>query len=321
MRRPTGLEPHSWIRPSKGPASSFGGWPWIVLVSILFCGFIYARPQATFIIPTAEQIAEERWNETMAGIRQMVETYDGEVGLYIKDLNTGRTFEHNSDRPFISASLIKVPIMAAAFEAVKSGKLSLSETISYSRKYKRGGSGRLKWSRTGVKYPTSYLIYEMITKSDNTATAMLINKLGYDYLNASFAKFGLEETRIAKTGMSLSSRLDPALDNYTTPREMASLLEKIYRREMVSESLSDLMLEIMKGADHPTRLAKRLPHEWKLARKTGLLRKSCHDVGILFTPQGDYIICVLTGKNPTYSKAKGLIASVGEKTYEFLGRT
>lgn len=321
MRKGLRLEPNTWIRPLKEGSSPVRGWPWLLLVSIIFCAFFYTRPHASFEVPQATQLQDERWNQTMASIQQMVEAYDGDVGLYIKDMRGGRTYEHNADRPFISASLIKIPIMAAVFEAVKTGRVSLSDGISFKKKYRREGSGHLKWARSGTKYPLSYLTYEMITKSDNTATAMVIGLLGYDYLNARFSEFGLKATRIAPTGMSLASRLDPSLDNYTTAREMASLLEKIYKREMVSESLSDLMLEIMKGADHPTRLAQRLPHEWKLARKTGLLRKSCHDVGIVFSPQGDYIICVLTGQNPNYAQAKGLIASVGEKAYACLNRS
>jgi beta-lactamase class A len=79
------------------------------------------------------------------------------------------------------------------------------------------------------------------------------------------------------------------------------------------------MLEIMKGASYSRgRLARDLPNDFKLARKTGLLRKNCHDMGIVFTPDGDYIICVLTGRNKNYEVAKGLISSVGRKAYEYM---
>ncbi len=147
---------------------------------------------------------------------------------------------------------------------------------------------------------------------------MVIDLLGYDYLNSRFSDFGLNVLRIAPSGMSLASRLDPSLDNYTTAREMGFLLEKIYRHEIVNDGLSDLMLEIMKGANSRTRLARYLPADWKIARKTGLLRKNCHDVGIVFAPEGDYVLCVLTGQNRTYENAKGLIASVGRQTYEYI---
>jgi beta-lactamase class A len=150
---------------------------------------------------------------------------------------------------------------------------------------------------------------------------MVIDLLGYDYLNQRFEQMGLRATRIAPTGMSLADRLaDPALDNYTTPKEMASILEKIYNHQMVTDGLSDLMMEIMKGANSRTRLAKNLPHDWQFARKTGLLRKNCHDVGIVFSPEGEYVLCVLTnGNTENYKVAKGLISSVGKQAYDYIG--
>lgn len=255
---------------------------------------------------------------TMADI---ISHYEGDVGVYIKDLKTSRVYAHNADDAFISASLIKLPIMIATFEAIWQGKLNLNTKIKLQRQNRRDGSGRLKWAHTGVTYPVSQLIYMMMTRSDNTATAMLIDQVGYDYLNQQFKQFGLVATRINPSGMSLANHLTPSEDNYTTPREMGLLLEKLYKHELVNDGLSDLMLEIMKGADSKSRLAEHLPAQWKFARKTGLLRKNCHDVGIVYTPQGNFIICVLTGQNRTYHKAKGVIASIGRTAYNYLGNS
>jgi beta-lactamase class A len=298
-------------------------WWWGALVLILGVFFFAGRPrkeaQAMPVLPTTDA----RWDLMVANIQSTVERYNGDVGIYIKNLKNGRSYEYNVDHEFVCASLIKLPIMAATFEAIKEGKISLNTRIKFKSNCRRDGSGTLKWARSGVYYPLSYLIYQMITKSDNTATALIIDQLGYDYLNRQFESLGLQATRIAPTGMSLASRLaDPALDNYTTPREMGNLLEKIYKHQVVSDGLSDLMLEIMKGANHRTRLAKDLPRDWQFARKTGLLRKNCHDVGIVFSPEGDFVICVLTnGRTQNYKVAKGLISSVGRKAYEYMSQS
>lgn len=302
----------------KTSSSTGISWWWLGVVFMLVGFYLHSsHPPAA---PTKDiLLSDSQWNEMVSNITQIAQTYNGEVGLYIKDLKTGRTFEHNADQRFVCASLIKVPIMVAAFQAIKEGKISLSTRMTYNRKFRREGSGYMKWAKSGLQYTVSYLIYSMITRSDNTATAMIIDLLGYDYLNERFAEAGLRETRIAPSGMSLASYLDPSKDNYTTPLEMGNLLEKIYKHEAVSDGLSDLMLEIMKGAAmHRSRLARDLPDDWKLARKTGLLRKNCHDVGIVFTPEGDYIICVLTGRNKDYQVAKGLISTVGKKAYEYI---
>jgi len=256
-----------------------------------------------------------------ASLSDVVNHYDGAVGIYIKDLQSGRTFEHNSDDAFISASLIKLPIMIATFQSIWEGQMSLSNKLALKRQLRRDGSGSLKYAHTGVSYPMSHLIYAMMTRSDNTATAMIIDKLGYDYLNKRFREMGLQATRIHPSGMSLASRLNPSKDNYTTPREMGLLLEKLYRHQMVNDGLCDLMLEIMKGADSRSRLAEHLPAQWKFARKTGLLRRNCHDVGIVYTPQGDFVICVLTSQNKNYRRAKGFIASIGRTAYNYLGNS
>jgi beta-lactamase class A len=101
---------------------------------------------------------------------------------------------------------------------------------------------------------------------------------------------------------------------------MAYLLEKIYRRELVSPEASDQMLDIMKHQHLRDRLPRFLPTGWEIAHKTGLLRKACHDVGIVFSPKGDYLICVLTSHDSTYKMAKRFIATVGRITFDYYGR-
>ena len=285
---------------------------------------LFARPLRTasaVTTPAPASIVDQRWERMVASITDRTSSFDGEVGIYIKDLATGRTYELNSRRPFVAASLIKLPIMAALFADVEEGIVRLDGSLRYTRKYRRDGSGILKWARDGSRFTISALVATMISKSDNTATAMITHLMGFDHLNQRFDQFGLTETRIHPTGMSLASRLDPALDNWTTPEEMGRLLEKIYRHKLLrNDGLSDLMIEILKGANSRSRLARDLPVHWQLARKTGLLRKYCHDCGIVFSPEGDYVICVMTGESRTYARAKGFISDVGKQTYDYFAR-
>lgn len=297
-------------------------WFWAALIGATVAALLFGRPFRTAsAVSTQAPVVDERWNQMVASLTDRASHFDGDVGIFIKDLRTGRTFEHNANRRFLSASLIKVPIMAALFADVEEGRIRLDGSMTYRRRFRREGAGNLKWARDGRSFTISSLVHTMISKSDNTATAMLISLMGYDRLNERFRNFGLYETRIAPTGMSLASRLDPALDNWTTPEEMGRLLEKIYRHNILrNDGLSDLMLEIMKGANSRSRLARDLPNSWQLARKTGLLRKNCHDVGIVFSPDGDYVICVMTGDNRTYARAKGFISDVGRQTFHYFAR-
>ena len=266
--------------------------------------------------PAAENaINDGEWQELGASLDKLARGYGGRVGIYLKDLNTGRVWEYNPDRLFTAASLIKVPIMVSVCEKIKRGELSLDTRLKLTRRDRAGGSGSLKWAREGTSLSVMEIVYRMITESDNTATRMLLDNSGFDYFQQTFSGLGLVYTKISPEGMSLSSDR-VTKENYTTAREMAGLMESIYRREAVDEASSDFMLEVLKHNKSHSRLKKGLPPGWELGHKTGLLRRSCHDVGIVFSPRGNYIIAVLTGDVPDYSSAKDFITRVAKQTYK-----
>jgi len=261
-------------------------------------------------------LKDEEWAEMVGGLQSLSRSYEGRVGIYLKDMETGRTWEYNADRLFPSASLIKVPIMAAVFEKIKLGAITLETQLKLTRRDRVGGSGSLKWVREGTSLSVMEIIYKMITESDNTATRMLIDYVGMDYLKGAFGKLGLVQTNITPEGMSLASG-KVQRENYTTAREMGSLIERIYAGELVDKESSGLMLEALKHNKSRSRLRKGLPMGWEIGHKTGLLRHACHDVGIVFSPRGDYVIAVLTSDVPNYKSAKNFISKVAKLTYRY----
>lgn len=320
---------HSAPPPARRPA---GGafWPLAKAVLgglvIVTCAFLLYRIAAWVkdgVEPPPEPrkaveqpIRDAEWAEMVDGLDKLSRAYRGRVGIYIRDLETGRTWEYNADKLFPSASLIKVPIMAAVFEKMQSGAFTLDTQIKLTRRERVGGSGSLKWVRDGTSLSVMEIIYKMITESDNTATKMLIDHVGMDYLAASFRGLGLEHTNITPEGMSLrSGRV--ARENYTTAREMGSLLERIYAGELVNREASEFMLDVMKHTKSRSRLRRGLPMGWEIGHKTGLLRRACHDVGVVFSPRGDYVIAVLTSEVPSYSSAKVFISKVAKLTYQY----
>lgn len=261
-------------------------------------------------------INNTEWQEMASGLKTASASYSGHVGIYMKDLQSGKVWEYNSDRLFPSASLIKLPIMAAVFEKIKAGELTLDTQIQLSRHDRWGGSGSLKWVRDGTRLSVMEIIYKMITESDNTATHMLIDSMGLDYLQREFARLGLVYTKIYPEGLSLTSGR-VARENYTTAREMAGMLEQIYDGDLIDKDSSGQMLDFLKHNKSRSRLRRGLPIGWEIGHKTGLLRRSCHDVGIVFSPRGDYIIAVLTSNVPDYTSAKAFIAKVAKLTYKY----
>ncbi|HAF96180.1 MAG: hypothetical protein A2X34_02045 [Elusimicrobia bacterium GWC2_51_8] len=261
-------------------------------------------------------IKDAEWRNMTASLESASSAYRGHVGIYLKDLHTGKTWQYNPDRLFPSASLIKLPIMAAVFEKIKAGELTLDTQITLSRQNRWGGSGSLKWVRDGTALSVMEILYKMITESDNTATRMFIDHMGLDFLQQEFSRLGLLYTKIYPEGLSLSSGR-VRRENYTTAREMAGILERIYDGELISRDSSEQMLEVLKHNKSRNRLRRGLPIGWEIGHKTGLLRRSCHDVGIIFSPRGDYIIAVLTSNVPNYSSAKNFISMVAKLTYKY----
>jgi len=317
---------HPRHTPAPARPSNSGRAGLLLTVGILACGLtVYFGGRwvhRQFAPPPEERktvqspINDVEWQDMQAALQKASGAYRGNVGIYMKDLHTGRIWEYRADRTFPSASLIKVPIMASVLEKVKEGAITLDTQIKLTRRDRVGGSGSLKWVREGTSLSVTEIIYKMITESDNTATRMLIDQFGMDYLAENFRKLGLEVTNITPEGMSLSS-YRVRRENYTTAREMGVLLERIYNGELVNKEASEFMLDVLKHNKSRSRLRKGLPLGWEIGHKTGLLRMACHDVGIVFSPRGDYVLAVLTSEVPDYSSAKNFISKVAKLTYRY----
>ena len=162
------------------------------------------------------------------------------------------------------------------------------------------------------------LIEVMITKSDNTAANMLIERLGFDYLNDYFRKSGLRYTNISRKMMDFQDR-KRGVENYTSASDITYLLEKFYHRQFLSRTVSEKCLSMLLRQKVNDRIPKKLPDDWPVAHKTGLERNVCHDAGIVFTQQGDFLVCVLTKSRAGTRQVKEFISNLSLvifKTYQ-----
>jgi beta-lactamase class A len=258
------------------------------------------------------------WDLVAVEIMGSARNFRGETGLIIKDLKRGWEIRIKQDKLFPSASIVKIPIMAACFLAQEEGKINLKDSVILKNRFKVLGSGRLKEFPEGTPVKIKDLIEMMIAESDNTATNMLIDLLGEDYLNNAFKRLGLNNTNIARNMMDFKSRRI-GVENYITASDLSLLLEKIYTGRLLNKRISTQCLDILKKQKMRDRIPARLPQEVLVAHKTGLERYVCHDAGIVFTANGDFLICALTRHNNKTSKiAKDFIADTALKAYNYM---
>ncbi|MDD5661423.1 MAG: class A beta-lactamase-related serine hydrolase [Candidatus Omnitrophica bacterium] len=257
------------------------------------------------------------WQKLRQEIANQIIQFKGEAGLVIKDLETGWELCYEKEKLFPSASLAKIPIMAACYLAAEQGRIKLDHNIALKSSDKFTGSGVLKGMPAGTVFSVERLIGLMIYDSDNTATGMLTDLVGIDYLNTAFKSFGLKKTELTRKIADYQSR-KRGFENYTTAGDMALLLEKIYSKSLGSQRVSHQCINTLKLTRLNDRIPKYLPAQITVAHKTGLERNVCHDAGVVFTCKGDFIIVALTKHaNSNGASSKEFIAKVALLAYNY----
>ncbi len=242
-----------------------------------------------------------------------IEGFDGRVTLYAKNLDTGATIGIAESDPVRTASTIKLPIMAATFDAVARGKAKWSELLTVTAAEKVSGSGIIGAELSdGVQLPVRDVLHLMIVLSDNTATNMILERITADAVNAYLDKIGLKTTRSMRkvrgdgnqlkspSGRSAAGKL-PENQKYglgvSTPLDMVALLEKLENGELVSPEASQEMLAILKRCRDDSGIRRRIGN-LKVANKTGSLDALRSDVGIIYAHTGRIALAITVDELP-----------------------
>jgi beta-lactamase class A len=258
--------------------------------------------------------APPQWNELDSFVTGVRGRFRGVISYYIEDLQTGRTIVWNENQPLPAGSVIKLPIAVSVFEQELAGKLQLDAEVVLKATDKADGSGVLKRSRSGTRLTITNLLELMLQRSDNTATNMLTDLLGLEQINGSCQRQGLTATCMPRYIMDLTAR-DNKIENYTSATDMGRLLKALYSRQILDPPTSAQLLDILKGQHVRDRLPRYLPPGVVIAHKTGLMKDACHDVGIIYGRNHDYVVAVLTSEFGSYTQAKQAIGQIGRAVY------
>jgi beta-lactamase class A len=128
---------------------------------------------------------------------------------------------------------------------------------------------------------------------------------------------GLKNTNLSRKMLDFTERRE-GVENYTTAREMAYLLETLYRKKFLNKDVSDKCLRLLGQQKINDRIPRGLPKGTLAAHKTGLENHICHDVGIVYTDKGDFLICVLVRHFDRFAKpAKEFISHLSSLAYNY----
>ena len=246
-------------------------------------------------------------------IEKLKTKYPGlELSAFFVDLDNGVFVNSNGIKSFPAASTIKVPVLVAFLEDVDAGKIYLDEKLKVTEKNKVSGSGGMQYQGLNREYSAIYTATEMIISSDNTATEMIIERLGgKDKLNERFKEWGLENTVI--------NNLLPDLPgtNTTSSRDLTILMAKINEGQLLSLRSRDRLMDIMTRTKTRTLLPQGLESGAMIAHKTGDIGKMLGDTGIIDMPTGKrYVGTVLVMRPYNDIKGRLIIQDVSRTVYQ-----
>jgi len=284
----------------------------------------------------AQSGSQSKLNERIAA---KIGGFGGKVSLYAKNLNTGKSYGLSPDDPVRTASTIKLAIMVECFAEAGEGKLNLSEPIKITEDEKVSGSGILQELSNGDQLPIRDMVDLMIVLSDNTATNLILNRIGGNAVNARMSQLGLTHTRVMRKILGDGNKLKPTPSGITeegakpenkkwgigrtTPHEMATLLEKLYRGELVSKTASEEMLTILKRQRDRNGIGRDMP-DIEIASKSGALDHLRSDVGIIYSKRGPIAMAITAEDIPEVNWSPDnpgllLISSLSEILVDELG--
>ncbi len=242
----------------------------------------------------------------------------GHVGIAIQDLSTGVVTGLNQGAEMPAASTIKIPVMVEVFRQLAEGNFDLNTRLTLRKGDKDWGSGDLARARVGSTFTVARLLALMIDVSDNTATNMLIRRVGRQKINQEMEDLGLTHTRLTDFIRSEGPRIRWALRS--SPADMMRLLRVMAKKQLVDEWSSGAMLAILRGQRHNGLLPAPLPAGTQIAHKTGTLHDTLNDVGIVYAGADPYVIAVMTTDLPTLDAGRRFIRGVSRMAYDALGK-
>lgn len=242
------------------------------------------------------------------------------ISLWLSEAEGRELMSLDADRPVPGASTLKILILVEAHAQAIDGSFRWTDSYTLLESDVVSGTGSFQNERIGSSW--TYLQYarRMISESDNTASNILLRRLGMRNVNERAAKLGLQVTRFERAFMDFDARRE-GKDNWTTAREMGSLVRAILRREILTPEACDEMIRSLERTSRG-RIAAGVPKDIPVGHKSGSIDLDRHDVGWVRVPGRPYVLSVfLTDVLPGFERDRGIAAieAIARRVYDGVG--
>jgi beta-lactamase class A len=294
------------------------------IILLLLLGWASAQNQPA---PTQTNNPKQQvlWEKLGATVGEIDRSLDGVLGVAIKDLTTDQTFLLRADQVFPQASSIKIAVLAELYHQSQLGAEGHSEQAQLMDSYTVQTSDLVPDSdimqglTPGVTRLTNRdLATMMVAVSDNSATNVLMDRVGMDKVNALMDSLGLAHTRLRRKMMDLQAARE-GRENVSTPREMMSLLESLYRGKVLNKALTGDFFKVL-STHKDSFIPRDLPADVRSANKPGELEGVRNDCGIVFAPNRPYVICVMTTYLTNERAGEDVISKISLAAYRMFSR-
>lgn len=260
-------------------------------------------------------------------IREAITGFNGDIGIYVKSLRTGKIVAINADTIFPTASIVKVPILLGIMDRINTGQLKYDSSFTYKDSLLYAGSDVLGSFKSNEKIALKKIIMLMLTTSDNTASLWLQSIAGTGTrINAILDSIGMKFTRV-------NSRTPGREDNrtqygwgQTTPKEMGAIFEKIYRNEIFSPTACERMMRCL-GRNYwdENEAISVIPPTIEVFSKNGCVNASRSEAMIVNAPNNPYVFCIFTKNNKDIqwtheNEAWTMARKVSKLLWEYYGK-
>jgi beta-lactamase class A len=251
---------------------------------------------------TATALSQTTDKKLAAKIQVLLHGFNGDVGVYVKSLKTGKVVAVNADTVFPTASMVKVPILIGVMNKIRNSEMNYHQELIYKDSLLYEGEDILGSYKTNEKVQLSKVLMLMLTTSDNTASLWLQNLAGTGTsINQIMDSLGFIHTKVNSRTPGRESNRSIYGWGQTTPREMATLLERIYKKEIFDDSSCISMMRMLGRNYWDEEALSQIPPTVEVFSKNGAVNASRSEVLLVNAPHHPYVFCIITKNNKDQS--------------------